>query len=63
MYRVIRQFRDGNVNAEGHIYNIGDVYPFEKYVGATTKARIEELAKDEGPNESFDGPVIIETDE
>ena len=63
MYRVVRQFRDGNKNAQGHIYDIGDVYPFQKYAGATTKTRIAELTKEDGPNDAFDGPVIIETDE
>lgn len=63
MYRVVRQFRDGNPNAQGHIYNVGDMYPFDKYTGAATKERLAELMNEDGPNDSFDGPVIIETDE
>lgn len=62
MYTVIRKFKDGNPKAEGHIYEVGDEYPFQKYAGATTKTRIAELTKEEGPNDSFDGPVILEVD-
>jgi hypothetical protein len=58
MYVAIERFRDGNENAEGHIYEVGDKYPFQKYAGAETKDRIAELTKEDGPNESFVGPVI-----
>jgi len=62
MYQVLLKFRDGNPKAEGHIYEIGDEYPVSKYAGSLTKARITELTKAEGPNDSFDGPVIAEID-
>ena len=60
MYQVLLRFRDGNPKAEGHVYEIGDEYPFKKYAGAETKNRIAELTKEDGPNDLFDGPVIEE---
>ena len=48
-YETIKAFTDKNANsaAEGggakHIYRVGDPYPFTKYAGATTKARLGEL--------------------
>ncbi len=40
MYRVVRRFKD--TKHDGHIYQVGDVYPAEGY--KATKKRLEELA-------------------
>jgi len=62
-YKVIRRFTDSNEksrNADGrlHVYDIGDTYPVSPYQGAQTKARLNELLDESGPNNNFNGPVI-----
>lgn len=49
-YKVVRRFKD----KDGHIYDVGDVYPYEGV--KVTKKRIAELA--EGKNKY--GKVYIE---
>ena len=48
-YRVTKAFTDRNPNSadngKKHIYWETETYPFTKYAGATTKARITELIK------------------
>jgi hypothetical protein len=39
-YKVVRRFKE--LKHDGHIYNIGDIYPKEGY--KATKARLEELS-------------------
>lgn len=67
IYKVIRNFTDSNLkgaeNGKLHVYHVGDKYPYKNYSGSTTKNRISELTKVDGPNESFDGPVIEELGE
>lgn len=41
MYRVVRRFKD--TKHDGHIYEVGDVYPADGFK-APTKKRLEELA-------------------
>jgi hypothetical protein len=39
-YKVVRRFRE--LKHDGHIYNVGDIYPKEGY--KATKSRLEELS-------------------
>lgn len=39
-YKVVRRFKE--LKHDGHIYNVGDIYPKEGH--KATKARLEELS-------------------
>jgi hypothetical protein len=42
MYRVIRKFKD--LNHDGHVYQVGDIYPKEG--SESTKTRLKELSSE-----------------
>ena len=54
-YKVLTDFKDKETE---HVYKAGDKYPDK---GRALKARVAELTKTDGPNDSFKGPVIEET--
>lgn len=67
-YKVIRNFTDANeasADEDGklHLYHAGDEYPYKPYNGAQTKDRLAELMTKDGPNDNFNGPIIMAVDD
>lgn len=58
-YKVVHAFRDLQ-DEEGHVYLIGDVFPFDGYKGKVGEDRIKELS---GSANKARKPVIVAVEE